>query len=860
MFWNDFLAWGERPAIVTGERAISYIQFAQMCDQFSATLPKKKSLVLVDADNSVESIVALYGTLRSDHVVILCDHCNQLLQQNLIDTYSPEYWYKKQSSSWELIENHKNRNYELNKNLTLMFSTSGSTGNSKCVRLSRDNIKSNTKSIVKYLGINHTENTALILPLHYCYGLSILNTHLSVGASVHLCDVSVEKTGFVEYLKEYQITSFSGVPHTFELLERIKFRNNHLPDLRYIAQAGGSLREPLVTSYAEWVKTNTKKFYVMYGQTEATARIAYMPPEALEKNPHCIGIAIPGGKLSILDEAGNNTEKVDSPGELIYQGPNVMMGYANAALDLAKGCELSQLKTGDLACINKQGLFYIVGRLKRFSKIYGKRYNLDDIEKNIHQYDCTAVCTSDDETLVIGSENKNIKYIVDSVSKKYGISSIHIETLFFSSIPRLTSGKVDYQKILQTFFFQKNEQTLQTIKTREIDEIIYLLTGVYTKAFTGKDIQNDDCFFDLGGDSLTYVSVSIEIENIIGELPQGWEKKSIRQLSEIPKGSSLTTTATASIEAGILARVYAILAIVTGHTGLKEVVGGAALLVLLAGINFSRFHLKNLLIGKPFNLYLSVLKNILIPYWGVLLVYNIYHQGLAADFSELLLVRSFMPEPGRHFFYTWFIQALIHSIVLASIPLAAPRIRNWAKNNLLSYAIILFVFSTLFRVCDGAFGLGLNPNVNDQRTLWVFWLFCLGILISLARNQQEKIIATMLVVVWPMLFFNGDYSRIFAISVGAFFVIWIEKIEVPKLLIPIIKAIGSASIFIYLIHLAGIVPFLPSANDFTTALIRVVAGILQGIIFWKLYKYFEVIAVTFLQKKVSVAESQNIDI
>ncbi|RYI97112.1 MAG: AMP-dependent synthetase, partial [Actinomycetales bacterium] len=212
----------------------------------------------------------------------------------------------------------------LHPDLRLLLSTSGSTGSPKLVRLSRENLTSNAHAIADYLDLHGDDRAITSLPLHYCYGLSVLHSHLVRGAGVVLTDLSVVDECFWDLCRRARVTTLSGVPYTFELLHRSGFAEREPGSLRRVTQAGGRLRPEAVREYADTCATRGIDFFVMYGQTEATARMAYLPPALAAAHPDAAGIAIPGGHLRI-DSVPDQPADV---GEVVYSGPNVMLGYA----------------------------------------------------------------------------------------------------------------------------------------------------------------------------------------------------------------------------------------------------------------------------------------------------------------------------------------------------------------------------------------------------------------------------------------------------------------------------------------------------------------------------------------------------
>jgi acyl-CoA synthetase (AMP-forming)/AMP-acid ligase II len=244
------------------------------------------------------------------------------------------------------------------------------------VRLSYAAIDANAKQIAEYLELTARDRPITTLPIHYSYGLSVVTSHLNVGATIILTGQSVIDAAFWQLVRKEEVTSLAGVPYTYELLDRVGFRDMSLPSLRTLTQAGGRLPPETVRRYTEWAKARDARFFVMYGQTEATARMSYMPPARILDAPDCIGIPIPRGSFRLIDETGTTISSPGTVGELVYSGPNVMLGYALSPDDLSKGRELEELRTGDLASRDAQGLYRIVGRKSRFAKLYGLRINL----------------------------------------------------------------------------------------------------------------------------------------------------------------------------------------------------------------------------------------------------------------------------------------------------------------------------------------------------------------------------------------------------------------------------------------------------------------------------------------------------
>ena len=359
----------------------------------------RRCLVFILCRNEIGSMVGYVGCINGNILpVMLNSHLESELLQNLMQTYCPAFlWCPSEQVKqfpdahvvyevfdYSLLKTDYNKDYPLFDELGLLLTTSGSTGSPKFVRQSYTNILDNAQSIVKYLELDETERPITTLPMNYTYGLSIINSHLLVGATILVTEKGIMQKEFWSFFKETEATSFGGVPYTYEMLERLRFYRMKLPTLRTMTQAGGKILPDLHEKFAKYAEENGKHFVVMYGQCEATARMGYLPYEKAVEKKGSMGIVIPGGKFHLIDVNGNEVTEPHTTGELVYEGRNVTLGYAECGEDLIKGDERNGiLETGDMAQYDEDGYFYIVGRKKRFLKIYGNRVNLDEVDRLI---------------------------------------------------------------------------------------------------------------------------------------------------------------------------------------------------------------------------------------------------------------------------------------------------------------------------------------------------------------------------------------------------------------------------------------------------------------------------------------------
>lgn len=428
-----------------------------------------RTLVFNLCTNSIGSFAG-YAAMINAHIVpaMIADDLDKELLNSLIEEYCPEFiWmpsaekasYAKceevfSAYNYSLLKTNFEK-YKISDELALLLTTSGSTGSFKLVRQSYRNIEANTESIVEYLSLDSTERPITTLPMNYTYGLSIINTHLWVGAKVLITDKTLAQREFWNFFKTKEATSFGGVPYTYEILKKLRFFRMDLPSLRYMTQAGGKLTIELHKEFAEDSVAKGRKFIVMYGQTEATARMAYLPAEKALEKCGSMGVAIPGGHFELIDVKGEVITEPDIVGELVYYGDNVTLGYAEHSDDLAKGDErCGKLVTGDMAKMDADGYYYIVGRKKRFLKMFGKRVNLDEIDRLMKMHFDNIDCASDgvDDSMYLFLTDKALldearKYIAGKIN--INLSAIH--SIFVESIPKNNSGKTLYSELKKLF-------------------------------------------------------------------------------------------------------------------------------------------------------------------------------------------------------------------------------------------------------------------------------------------------------------------------------------------------------------------------------------------------------------------------
>jgi acyl-CoA synthetase (AMP-forming)/AMP-acid ligase II len=334
--------------------------------------------------------------------------------------------------------------------LAVLLATSGSTGDPKLVRLSRAAVRHNAHAIGESLRLHPGEVAPTSLPLFYSYGMSVLNSHLAAGASVVVIDGGVLSRDFWSAFGAHGAGSLAGVPYHYEMLARIRWKPATQPSLRTLTQAGGRMRPDLITAFREAIEAVGGGLYVMYGQTEAGPRMTTLPAEHLAGKLGSVGPALPGGRLSVVTDDGAETDRPGLTGEVIYRGPNVMMGYAEDAADLARPDECGgRLATGDLGHLDEDGYLWLTGRLKRIGKVFGIRVNLDDVERLLREYGPVAAVPAGD-TVVVWSETAGETEraaMVALLAERLKLHRSGFAVRTVDRLPLLASGKVDYRSL-----------------------------------------------------------------------------------------------------------------------------------------------------------------------------------------------------------------------------------------------------------------------------------------------------------------------------------------------------------------------------------------------------------------------------
>lgn len=783
---------GTQPALLTGaDGRISYAELVARADAFAARLGPTPRLVALGVRNDVDSIAAYVGCLRAGHPVLLLAAGS--LEPRILDSFRPDAVRDAETGRLILAPEPLGG---LHPDLAVLLSTSGSTGSPKLVRLSATAIAANAASICAYLEIGADERAITSLPFHYSYGLSVLNSHLLAGAALILTDLSVTHPDFETLMQATRPTSIAGVPYTHELLLRSGLMQRLPASVRTVTQAGGRLAPERILEIAALSIERSFRFFPMYGQTEASARMAYLPPELVETHPDCIGNAIPGGEFTLLDAAGQRIERAGVAGELVYRGANVMMGYALTRADLARGPELDQLHTGDIAERTPDGLYRIVGRASRFAKIAGLRIGFDDVEALLREHAIDAVATGSDELIVV--------QVADSARRAQAASAIAAATNIPESaiaviagvVPRLASGKVDYRRI------RSLGEAEMAARAARLDAGTHPILAGFRRAFNAPEFAASESFQSFGGDSLAYVNVAIAIEKSLGELPPHWEEMPVSALIAMDDGSRAPARAGGTrIGTETLVGMFALLLVIIGHGAPAETAdlrGGAAVLMLLAGYNFAHFQRSAFERGHWWPALRGALERLILPYY-LMMIPMLVWSGAQKSWGWFALVSTYTVDNRGPLFAFWFIETVFHCLLLMILLYAIPGVRRWSLARPVLAGCALVAFALLLKIGVNAYVFDdFNPislTVDAQ-----FWLYALGFLALSLRGRWAKLLLVGVAFAVAFADYGGLSPRPWWLALAAALILFWPVVRVPARLAGPLLRIAAASYFIYIVH------------------------------------------------------------
>ena len=757
------------PALIVSSFVMTYDELTTAVLAEAARLGPRR-LHVHPMRNDVDSVVRLLAALAAGHPVVLVGADEGTRHDEISAAYEGAT--------------------ELHPDLAVLLSTSGSTGSPKLVRLSRDNLVANAESIAEYLALAPEDRAITSLPLHYCYGLSVLTSHLASGASIVLTDLSVADECFWDLATTHRVTSFAGVPYTFDLLERSGFDDRVLPDLRYVTQAGGRMDPEKVKRFAELGRERGFDLYVMYGQTEATARMAYLPPDLAADRPAAIGVPIPGGAFRLAPLESSDPELAGDVGELVYWGPNVMMGYALSAADLARGPEHAELHTGDLARQADDGLWEVLGRLDRHAKIYGLRLDLARLEASVDVP--VALVAHANRLHAFITRPRYQRHVHEALCHSSGLPAGAVRVHRIEAFPTTSRGKTDHaalSRVAEADDAAQREATSGPATAEAIRDLYALLLG-------HPEATVDDSFVQLGGDSLSFVEVSIQLGRRLGHLPPRWQHLSATELAGSAQSRGRVTRRWSPVEIPVLLRAAAITLIVISHADLWIVMGGAHVLLAIAGFNLARFVLPISGRGRRAWRLVGVTAAFAVPatLWIALA------GQVSGDYrpATALYVNQWLGGDGwtldRQF---WFLENLVWGYLGLAVLLLVPIWNRWQRWRPFEFAVGVVLLSLAMRyVVVGVHAEG----VGEYTLAATLWCVALGWASAEARSTAHRVTVAVLAVVGTAGFFPDDPQRQAVLMGGMLLLLVPWAVRIPGPVATIVLHLASASMWIYLTH------------------------------------------------------------
>lgn len=797
-FWEALEAGGDRPAVITHEQTLSYSSLVERIERFAeharAQLPEgnTRPLVLLEAVSEIGSIVAYLACLRAGWPVILVAEGQSSPNGRIASTYRPNLVVGPSGAEW-VASLASPDPAPMHPELAVLLSTSGTTGAAKLVRLSGQNLQANATSIVSYLKLGSDDRAITALPYHYSYGLSVLHTHLHAHAALILTGASLVEDEFWALARRHGATSLALVPTQFELLEKIQFSKQHLPTLRYITQAGGKLDARLATDFARRARAGGFELFIMYGQTEAAPRMSYVPPEDAERWFHSIGRPVDGGKFHLIGATGEEITGSGLPGELVYEGPNVMLGYALTRADLDQPAGPSRLKTGDIAERLDNGYFRITGRTSRFIKLFGLRISLDEVEERVRAQGHRAYASGSDEKLVVFLvDQSDAAALRTRIARDFQWPERVVQVLRLESVPLLASGKVDYAELARQ---------AQSVRVEPV-EVASNLHQMMQSALREPSPDADKSFIELGGDSLAYLEVQLYLSRRLGAAPDGWERMPLRQLYALEEAARPSSSAWQRVPADLIGRVVAVLAVIALHSTPWGTGGGSVLLIILVGYSLARFQSGVLFRGEVVKTLRSMLVPIVAVYYAILAVAALRFSTI--DLGWLFLVENFSADltPDVLVPY-WFVSTYVQIVALASLPFAVPRVRHTVKRAPFEAGFVALIAVGLIVQLTA-----LNDifyNVRHRNPIIALELLLTGWCIYFASTRQKRLVATgAILLVWLQNFGFIEANITALLLGGSLCTLWGLQVPLPRPAARALLFFGSLSMFVYLAHVPAL--------------------------------------------------------
>lgn len=769
-----------RPALLDGDRVLTHADLAARVQALADRLPDVatgRRLVHLHPTRDVPGVVAHLAVLAAGHVALVTGPGGE----SVTERFAPDV--RLVGERVEALSTEPQ--HLLHPDLALLLSTSGSTGSPKLVRLSHDNLTSNAAAIAEGLALQAGDRAITSLPLHYCYGLSVLHSTLLAGGSLVVTERSVTDDEFWRLQAEHGVSVLAGVPHTFDLVDaRLRAGT---PALRLVTQAGGALGAERVRELATLGRRQGWELAVMYGQTEATARMAIQRGAEVLEHPDAVGRAIAGSDFRLDRDVPGGGPDV---GELVFTGPGVMLGYAEHPDELALGRMVAELRTGDLGRLDG-GRVRVIGRRDEIAKVLGLRIDLGRVAAALADASHEVVVTADARHLLVtlvtdeGGAPDLVRSVRETAVRAAGLAPGAVVVDTVSDLPRLPNGKTDRAACRERALAATGGEAVPT------GDLLAATVAVVASALRRDEVDPDRSFADLGGDSYSLVQTSVALERVLGPLPDGWHRVPLRALAaQARTPGDIVRWA----ETPVVLRAVAALAICASHLGIVAVPGGAHTLLALAGWSLTRFTLDDPRPAERRRRGLRSIATFAVPSMAVALF------GLATasgyGWENVLLVNWLVGEVewGARI-NLWFIEALLACTVLALALVAVPGLGRLHVRHPWAWSMALAALALVPRWILVPESTGATRGLPGS----VLWLFALGMALGAARTHRQRL-ATLALTAVGMWDFFVEPSRGLTVLVAIVVLALVPRVPLPRPLVLPLGLVAAASLHIYLVQ------------------------------------------------------------
>lgn len=803
-----------QPALVDAvdpSRTLSHGQLSDRVSEVAASLPpvgNGRCLVHVPLATEVQAVVGYLAVLLAGHVALVTGGRAETIDARYRPdlTLEPDGSFSGASSAPQHL---------LHPDLALLLSTSGSTGSPKLVRLSRNNVLSNADAITSALALTSADRAITLLPLHYCFGLSVLHTQLRAGATLVLRADSPADPDVGDALLDHRVSILPATPYVIDLLDIQGVLRCELPSLRLVAQAGGALAPHRVAAVAARGRTNGWSLVVMYGQTEATARMAVLPPELVSQHPDAVGWPVEDSSVRLDTTVPESVAGPDPVGELVFAGPGVMLGYAEHPDDLALGRMVDELRTGDLARIGGDGLVRIVGRRVDSVKIMGLRIDLGHVERGLGAAGVQACVTAAADQLQVTCETADaadgprVRALTAALA---GLAATVVSVQVVATLPRLSTGKVD--RLDCAARHHPGRHRFLGARRRQAADLAAVV-AVLAPLTDSDSVDPERSFVELGGDSFSHVQASLRLGRLLGDLPVDWHHRALRELPLLAQGA-VARPFGQRVEIGVLLRAVAVIMICGSHVGLFPLAGGAHILLAVAGASYGPYVASEPAPSQRWRRTARAAVGIAVPAVVVAMAMLTLFRG--AHWSTLVLLHwAVRPEHGNIF---WFVEALLLSLVTLTALLSVGRLRVAYAKDPWRVAFLL----TLVLLVPRYLVLALIDGPVRGLPWTVAWLFTAGLAITSAQTWPRRLL-TVGVAAGATAGFFPVAERNLVIMAGLCLLALLPAVVVPRAAARPVEVVAAASLHVYLVQFQMFAFFSNPALKFAAALAA-------GLAFW----------------------------